>query len=434
MPSRIRNYFPPYSTTRRTYSSTGALTATTVTNHPVPHAQYHPRQRYVATDWARTVNYKTKRQTQGYLPTLNLTQNRLDIRGDWIWNTFSNPTNPLQRIELEMGQLTVPQSIDYVESQTPLNSVRDALVLDAQYQCLSKARDMRINLPVFFGEGRQTVRMLTDTASTLFRSYRAFRKGKFNQAAKHLGIDKPTKALANNWLAYQYGWQPLLSDAVGAATMLYDYLEGNRKWGLRHRVSAFSVGGKGSRSDYVGGGSYSISGWNNMYAWDRVIVARAGLLLEVENTSAALAASLGVGLSDPLLTAWELTPFSFVFDWFVDVGSWLEARSSLQGLKVLAGYYTTETLYEGSTYMKYASGSYSKTAQPLPTWHWTTSRYIRKSWTGGITSVKMPLYDALNARRMTTSASLFRQRLGGDRTDGRYPLSPWFNTRPQRQR
>ena len=32
-----------------------------------------------------------------------------------------------------------------------------------------------------------------------------------------------------------------------------------------------------------------------------------------------------VGLSNPLLTAWELTPFSFIGDWFVGVGDFLEA-------------------------------------------------------------------------------------------------------------
>lgn len=425
MPSRTRTYFPPFSTTRRTYNSAGVLTSTTVTNHPVPHARYHPKEKKVTLDWGRTVNYKTKRQTQGYLPTLNLTANRLAIDGDWVWNVFRQP-GTLARIELEYGHFAVPQSIDYVEVQnTTLTNAMVALLDDAKYECLSRARDMRVNLPVLFGEGRQTVRMLTETTKRLASAYRAFRKGRFKQAAKHLGINKPRKESANNWLAYQYGWAPLLSDAVGAATTLYDALEGNGKWGKRFSVrSGKKVGARTSTSKAFGG-NYSVSGWNDVISYERQFVARAGLLLEVQNSVSAGAAALGVGLTDPLLTAWELTPFSFVFDWFVDIGGWLEARSSLQGLKVLTGYTTEERQYTGTSTMVYASGIYSKKDSPIPTWNWSTSRFIRKAWNGSIVTLRTPLYDGLNARRLTTLASLFIQRFSGDRRPGDpYPISP----------
>jgi hypothetical protein len=37
--------------------------------------------------------------------------------------------------------------------------------------------------------------------------------------------------------------------------------------------------------------------------------------------------ALGKTAFNPLLTAWELVPFSFVVDWFIGIGDWLIAQS-----------------------------------------------------------------------------------------------------------
>lgn len=426
---RTRTYFPPYTKVRRQYNNVGALVGTLVTTHPTPHAGFHPKEKVQTIDWTRTPNYKTVRQTQGYLPCRGMTQSFLGIKGEHFNRIFRSSANPLDRFEIDNGMINVPQAYDYCESVGVTNPLRSALVTDAQYDALSKARDMKFNFPVFLGEARTTARMIGDTAQTLGRAYGAFRKGNFRRAAKALGLDKPTGAFANNWLAYSYGWRPLLSDAVGMATTLYDFFENTKGDGQRITVkSSWKKSAPVSVPEYHFGWSNSATSTNS-YAdyvqWSRNIRARAGLLLEVEYQSAALAASLGVGLTDPLLTAWELTPFSFVFDWFVDVGSWLEARSSLQGYKVLTGFFCSELRYDGTARQKYITGGWN-TPDPKtdPKWSFHCRHYSRSVWGGGVTSLRMPLFDALNGRRIVTSASLWRQRLSGDRNPGDpYPRS-----------
>lgn len=48
---------------------------------------------------------------------------------------------------------------------------------------------------------------------------------------------------------------------------------------------------------------------------------------------------------DPLLTAWELTPYSFVVDWFLGVGTWIKAFSPFSGVKVLGSCVSTKESY-----------------------------------------------------------------------------------------
>ena len=44
-----------------------------------------------------------------------------------------------------------------------------------------------------------------------------------------------------------------------------------------------------------------------------------------------------LGLTDPLGIAWELTRLSFVADWFVPIGAWLQARSADTGWTFVQG-------------------------------------------------------------------------------------------------
>lgn len=54
-----------------------------------------------------------------------------------------------------------------------------------------------------------------------------------------------------------------------------------------------------------------------------------------------------LGLQDPLGVAWELTPWSFVVDWFVPISTYLDTLNTFSGLNATVAYTTYQT-YQAS--------------------------------------------------------------------------------------
>jgi len=57
-------------------------------------------------------------------------------------------------------------------------------------------------------------------------------------------------------------------------------------------------------------------------------------------TSPAVASAKEIGLTNPLLIAWELLPFSFVADWFIPLGSYIGNMDATIGCTFESGYRT----------------------------------------------------------------------------------------------
>lgn len=379
-------------------------------------------------NWNTTPNWKTLLATQGYLLTNNMSER---IRG------YKQPFYTLVafRPALQGTLVWVGASCAHPTESTVGGSVLDAAVTslknDALIKARSKARDMKVNLAVALGEGRQTIRMIADIAEKLGTAYTAFRKRDFKKVAKTLGVRKPSKEAANHWLAWSYGWKPLLADAKGLAELAAQHMEpvAGRKPRFRVRASTYlSI-----TAPPVSGGSHAgpapiFGPLSSVFTPDprisykeggAVLTCTAGLLCEIESTGAALAAQTGLGFTDPLLLAWELIPFSFVFDWFIDLGGWLEDLGAMQGIKILDAFTSYSTEYKGTTRL-FVSGSSWKVDGVLPTCRYRIKKYTRNTATGAGTTMKVPLADGLNARRIITTAALWRQRLRGDRNPGGY--------------
>ena len=80
------------------------------------------------------------------------------------------------------------------------------------------------------------------------------------------------------------------------------------------------------------------------------------------------------GLLNPLSVAWELVPYSFVADWFLPVGSYLNNLDYDLGLRFLKGWITTKTLVSG--HVESLGGTHSSGA--------TT-----QTWSGGYISCEV---------------------------------------------
>lgn len=120
--------------------------------------------------------------------------------------------------------------------------------------------------------------------------------------------------LANAYLSVRYGLLPLVHDLESACKSLLRI--------YRPRYTARGI-------DKVSGSQTIVTNWNTGKGYipitqvvTRNYTNRVGIMYESDPVSRLLA---GLGLTRPLSTAWELLPWSFVADWVVDIGSYLDA-------------------------------------------------------------------------------------------------------------
>jgi hypothetical protein len=180
--------------------------------------------------------------------------------------------------------------------------------------------------------------MMTKRVTQVARILLAIKKGKFREALSELGIKKPAgwrPAVRNAgglWLEYSYGWKPLVQDIFDAAKVLSTPVDD--LW--IHESSSNQFITELIQSN-VG------TPWDHNCIDTNYVVlkvyARVGAVVSCDNPN--LQALKNAGLTNPLSWAWELIPFSFVVDWLVDVGGFIESLDDGLGLTITNGFYTT---------------------------------------------------------------------------------------------
>jgi len=205
-----------------------------------------------------------------------------------------------------------------VSSQAPGNwTSNDDLAMLGKLR--EKVAGSDFNAGVFLGEGREALKMIATNATKIYKAYKAARKGNFATAAYELtGSNKTVrKSLANNWLELQYGWLPLLKDIKGGAEFLSHHFTTPMVFRVvvqpKEKVT-LNACTCGSPTSY---------GYMNSPLTER------GRILALLKEKDIVTLS---GLLDPASVAWELLPYSFVIDWFIPIGNYLQARGLAQGL------------------------------------------------------------------------------------------------------
>lgn len=190
-------------------------------------------------------------------------------------------------------------------------------------------------------ERRQTIDAMVKRVTQLRKFTVAVKRFQFSKAARILGLDdvtfrkkvRPrlgrTKSLANNWIEYHFGWEPLVKD-LGSAM---DILQG----GIPPPVI------KGSAKAYRNSRIPRSGHWSESGSITRTSNVRVhmGAKVFISNPNAHLASSMG--LVNPISVAWELVPFSFIVDWFANVGQVLQSMTDFVGASITDAYTTTYT-------------------------------------------------------------------------------------------
>jgi hypothetical protein len=142
----------------------------------------------------------------------------------------------------------------------------------------------------------------------------------------------PIRAASKAWLTYTYGIKPLLSSIFGIADENLRMVI-NKTQRYRVRASGFYFPTTVNLNTCLGSVNFPVEGGSKPVK----VSVTYGLDLRTEQFDLSRWSSL-----NPVSIAWELTPLSFVFDWFYNVGGYLRNYETylISDNKFRSGYRT----------------------------------------------------------------------------------------------
>jgi hypothetical protein len=187
---------------------------------------------------------------------------------------------------------------------------------------------------VVIGELRQTLqtirnpalglRRLVDDGLDVLRAIRAGRR--LAPMATHIrGV---TKNLADAWLELQYGWRPLMNDIRDADKALHRYNIG-RPVSVKRITAVEKVQGSANEVQSLGGESFAIWLIRQTQTNNVQVIYRGAVRLKAQDPKTMDPALFGFSPNQFLPTAWELIPYSFLVDYFSNIGGIVYGLSNL---------------------------------------------------------------------------------------------------------
>lgn len=235
-----------------------------------------------------------------------------------------------------------------------LGSTSDREVISLQNLSYSRLQSgiKRASLGVTVAEGREALTLMAQRAGQLYRSFKSLKRGRFGDFVKELKVrplrkhertkwTKPKHA-ASIWLEYWFGWAPLVGDIDACVDVLTSappplILTGSATQEI-----------KGSRVT-TGGGQLRVSQWNGK------AVVKQHVRVRIENPNALLRQQ--TGLTNAAEIAWAVVPFSFLVDWFGNVGDVLRAHTDFAGLVVEEAYTTAHCKIRAAQSQAWSAGT-----------------------------------------------------------------------------
>lgn len=251
-----------------------------------------------------------------------------------------------------------------------------------------------LDVSVDLAESKQTLKMLKvtdqvkDITTTFFKKHERF------------GV---LRAPAKAWLTYTYGIRPLLGTIHGLA-----------EEAIRVKINKVNRY-KGRASEKIIPGSVNLNlynGWHTNLNTDgegKTSVTIGGYIASPEFDPGRLTSL------NPLSITWELLPYSFVADWFYDLGGYLRGMETalLYDSQWRGGYVTKLWAFDGLLAHAY-HGSNSYSEFDISYRGRIRNIFIQRQVLGAFPRPNLPTFGAnLGSSRLLSAASLLASMLGG---------------------
>jgi len=206
---------------------------------------------------------------------------------------------------------------------------------EASTKALLELADNKANVGENLATFRQTLQLVRAPAGELYSALKLIREDQgvrrllrrsYNEIKNSKSIPK---AVSRRYLEYVYGVKPLMSDVHGVMSML-------KEAGLKTML--LSGEGHSEQQCEVATNKVVASGTSTeLTSCTERAHVRTKIWGRIDPNCPGLRSLNQLGLINPVSLAWELVPLSFVFDWFVPVGSVLQALTAPAGLIFVDG-------------------------------------------------------------------------------------------------
>jgi len=274
------------------------------------------------------------------------------------------------------------------------SSTLQSRAYDKAYDRFKDKLGSAAELAVSLAERKQAFSMMTDRLRQLAAFTLYVKRRQFTKAADVLGLDrrslrsmnlrKGAKSASNNYLEFHFGWSPLVSDIGNSIEVLQ---------GPPPPISVSAYARSRAKVWEYNPGEW----WHLTEGWSDAAF-RLAATVRVSNPNLWMANQLG--FVNPAKVLWELVPYSFVLDWFVNVSDFLSGYTDFVGLSI-SDSYITKTWRSKVRFDQYDDYAY-----------WGTGCYVERvvgSIPGPSLKVRAPW--RLSPRRGAAAAALLVQRM-----------------------
>jgi hypothetical protein len=201
---------------------------------------------------------------------------------------------------------------------------------------------------VVLGELRETLRMIKSPAQTIRRGLDSY-LSHITKYGSRVPKNRRPKFVADSWLEYSFGWKPLLDDIDSAAKALATgFFETDFEF-----ISATGVS-----NDYADLGQHQYT-WGPIVVYSRSRMDEEAFVRfygavnrEVDSPQYLQPANYGFKPEAFIPTVWELIPYSFLVDYFTNIGdvlfAWSFHTSNLRWTSQLTRRVCKSTTYDPS--------------------------------------------------------------------------------------
>lgn len=341
--SRVRSNPTTYNTTANELTTWNNISTGSPSSFNLYPSSYKPTLSKTMTDEV-TVGYFADRKANNYLPVNPMSQNGVHSF-EWtsektLWQTVHTVSQTSQTymdhslaIQAMWDMSTsrnswVPYS--FKGSHSPSLESKSVLITEA----IARARSNSFDAGTFTAEMNKTIAMIANLKDNVFR-----RANRIVSAKKDEIRSRGVQAFSETWLEGRYGWRTLAYDLDDIRESI-DKLK-NSEWSQRTRAYASSsdesfYSTTGTNKLHYRPTSVYTSNNRSKFEWvfnqTMTTERRAGAIVELILSN--------IAFIDPLVTTWEVIPFSFIVDWFTNIGDAVTAYSPFASGDLLGVWYS----------------------------------------------------------------------------------------------